>query len=239
MVSGLVLFTVMMLFPSQSIRKSRSDMVAPHIVDELELGGRDIAQDVEHRAVAAHGRLEALDVVGACRAVDLDGGADVAETRADAVFNGEEATQIETALDLDGDVVQRDAEGLGIEAVGDLLAGAERGQDQFDGVRPRIPAAECRGLIECEAEIADRRLAAKPRQLTGRCGEGRRCVARILPQAALGVGEDVLEIGRHRALHWSLSCGATRWLRRFSGWSRGASCPSNPAGPLRSGGSGR
>src|SRR5215469_10934949 len=139
MVSGLVLFTVMINSPDQSttsLRNSRGDMMASHIVDELELGGRDIAQDVEHGAVAVHGRLEALDVVGARRAVDLDGGADVAEARADAVFDGEEAAQVETALDLDGDMVQGNAEGLGIEAVSDLLAGAERGQDQLDGVRP-------------------------------------------------------------------------------------------------------
>src|SRR6516225_11577081 len=132
MVSGLVLFTVMIDSPSQSAtsaRTLRGDVMASRIVDELELGGGHIAQDVEHGAVAVHGRLEALDVVRACRAVDLDGGADVAEARADAVFDGEEAAQIETALNLDGDMVQRNAEGLGIEAVGDLLAGAERGQD--------------------------------------------------------------------------------------------------------------
>ncbi len=69
-------------------------------------------------------------------------------------------------------MVQGNAEALGVEAIGDLLAGAERGQHQLDGIGAGIAAAERLGLVEGEAEIADRRLAAQARQLTRRRGEG-------------------------------------------------------------------
>ena len=129
-------------------------------------------------------------------------GADVAEAGADAIVDGEEAAQIEPAFDLHGDMVQGDAETLGIEAIGDLLAGAERGQHQLDGVGAGIAAAERLGLVEGQAEIADR----APRCAGPSAGGSPR---RRLRRASVGCCRKLLWVvvkmsfrfGSHRALH--------------------------------------
>jgi hypothetical protein len=62
----------------------------------------------------------------------------------------EEAADVEVALDPDRERVQLDAEVLGPEAVGDGLAGAERGKSVLDGIRGRAAAAERRRLVDRE-----------------------------------------------------------------------------------------
>ena len=59
----------------------------------------------------------------------------------------------------DGDTVERDAQGIGVQAIGDFLARSQGGQDIFDRVGASIATAQDFGLIDVEAELAHLGLA--------------------------------------------------------------------------------
>ncbi len=113
------------------------DRLTAGMVDDFQLCRRDITKDVQYRAMIIDGGAQPLDIVGAGRAVDFHDGADVAKPGPDAFVDSEESAQIEATLDLHRHVVKRDTQIFGIEAIGYLLAGAQRRQHQFHRVRPR------------------------------------------------------------------------------------------------------
>ena len=106
-----------------------------------QLGRGWVAQDIQHGAVPVDGFLQALQIVLRSRAVEDDLGLDLGETGPHVRIDVEEAAQIEAALQFHRDAVEWNAKGVGIQAIGNLLAGAERDQDVFYRIGGRVGAA--------------------------------------------------------------------------------------------------
>ena len=79
--------------------------------------------------------LELFQRLLICRRDDAHRAAQFLISRPHRLIDGEEAAQVDIAFQRHRDVLQRNGEGRGIGAVGDLLTGAERRQDQLDRVR--------------------------------------------------------------------------------------------------------
>ena len=124
----------------------------------------------------------------------MDGAADAQVARPDGFVDGEEAAQVEVALELDPHALERNAECRGIGAIGDLLAGAERGQHQFDRIGAFVGAAEAGRLVDGDAMLAQRRLGMEALAQLRAAGKGRARLLRIRPKGALGFGDQGLQI---------------------------------------------
>src|SRR5271168_1576257 len=179
---------------------SGRDRPAAGVVQEVEFRRRDVAKDIEYRAMHIDCLLQAQDLVTAGGTVDLDHGPDVAEAGPHALIGREEPAQVLPAFDLHRHMVERDAERLGVEPVSDLLAGAERGQNELGRIGSGIGPAEGRYLIQLQAEIADCRLAGEAGDLTRRDRYGRQRLAWTARQSRSGRVENILQTHGHRAL---------------------------------------
>jgi hypothetical protein len=95
-----------------------------------------------------HRRGELLVALGGLRPGDADLDPDSREPGPDAVVEAEESADVEITVNGDNERVERDAQVLGPEAVGDGLAGSERGQRVLDWVRCAALAAERGRLVD-------------------------------------------------------------------------------------------
>ena len=90
--------------------------------------------------------------------------------------DGEKSPQVENAIKLDRDAVERDAKRRRISAVRDLLACRQSRQDQLHRIRASIRAAESRRLVHRQGELANPGLASEVLHLPGIDRKDRFCV---------------------------------------------------------------
>ena len=86
--------------------------------------------------------LESLELLGRGRALQSHRPADRLEPRANRLVDGEEPAQVDVALQRHGDRIEWNAEMVGMESIGDLLAGRQCSEREFDGVGRRVRPAE-------------------------------------------------------------------------------------------------
>jgi hypothetical protein len=83
------------------------------------------------------------------------------ETRTHTFIDGKKSAEVENALKLDRDAVERNAKRRRVSAVRDLLACRQPRQDQLPRIRTSIRAAESRRLVHRQRELANPGLAPK------------------------------------------------------------------------------
>ena len=89
------------------------------------------------------------------------------------------------------------ARGRGIGAVGDLLTGAERRQDQLDRVRPRVGAAQALRLVHHEAVVPQCHLGAEALAEGRNRFEGCQCLRRVGTEGLLRFDDQGAQLVAH------------------------------------------
>jgi hypothetical protein len=90
------------------------------------------------------------EIGGSRTAFQLDDAAHLVEAGANTVFHGEGAAQIERAFHFDRDALERDGKRGGISPIGDFLTGAERRQDELDGIWTCVRSAKARRFVDSQ-----------------------------------------------------------------------------------------
>ena len=130
-----------------------------------------------------HQALQGL-VVG--RGVQLHVHADAFEAGTHAVVDGEETTKVDIALHRHRHPLEWNPERGREGAIGDFLAGAERGEDEFDRRRARIATADAVGFVDGQRMVAQADFGAKARAQPRRRREGRPRPCGIAAEFAVG-----------------------------------------------------
>src|SRR5688572_7819523 len=125
MVSGCLLENGITWLPWLCLGRDRRGILAVR-QDQFDPNRRRVADDVQHRCVALDCNPEPFDLIDIRRRGNLDGGLKIAEAGADPVGRGIETAQIHGGLQFHLHHVQRNAQRLGIEAVGLLVALCQR-----------------------------------------------------------------------------------------------------------------
>ena len=97
--------------------------------------------------------LQALQVFRRSRAVEAHRTLDAEETRTYAFGCAEETAQVEFAFELNRYVIQRNAQSVGMQPVGDFLAGGQSRQCVLDRIGRAILTAQRRRFIHFDLEF--------------------------------------------------------------------------------------
>src|SRR5215207_1198300 len=114
-----------------------------------------VREDVEHGGVLVDRAPQLLIALGRLRTADANGDRDIVEPRAHALLETQHPANVEVALDVDLEPVQRDVELLRPEAVGVRHARAQRGEREPDRIRSAIGAPDGFGLVDLDGPFPD------------------------------------------------------------------------------------
>ncbi len=134
-------------------------MVSLTCGDQFDAHRRRVGEDVQHRAVLVHGRLQFLIALAGFGALDLHGEADLAKAGADRLRDAEQPAHIEVRIGVDFQRVDLQAQLVRVEAVDHDLAGDQRAQGELDGAGGHVVPGQCLRLVDDEAVLAGGDLA--------------------------------------------------------------------------------
>jgi hypothetical protein len=142
--------------------------------------------------------FELHQLLFAGRALQRHGSPHSGETRTHPFIDGKKSAEVENALKLDLDAIERNAKRRRVSAVRDLLACRQSRQDQLHRIWTGIRAAESRRLVDRQRELANPGLAPKILNLSRVDRKDRFCIAGVRAQTGLRLRNDLFQ--RHPGL---------------------------------------
>src|ERR1700722_7445969 len=137
--------------------------------------------------------FELRQLLFAGRAFQRHGSPHSGETRTHTFIDGKKPAEVENALKLDRDAVERNPKRRRVSAVRDLLACRQPRQDQLHRSWTSSRAAESWWLVHRQRELANPGLAPKILNLPGVDRKNRFCIGGVRAQTGLRLHNDLFE----------------------------------------------